>query len=160
LQLQPQQVGRTQSRAGDVRDRGRAGPRTGQRGDQGAFAVAEHAEAAESRIVAQAFGERDRVVDHVAEAQVALSQSRMHALADAALVVAEGGDACLRQRLGKQLEVAGTDLQQGAVAVAIGRPGAGDHHHHRASLAAAGQEQRAAQLASRGTQVQGFIVHG
>ncbi|MDT4862039.1 hypothetical protein FQZ97_966710 [compost metagenome] len=121
--------------------------------------MADQDQLAEARVGVEQMAPGHRIVDITFDAEVALFRGRRAAGGDAALVVAQAGDALGGKGLGQALEAVVAAAER-VVAVAVGGPGAGDQQHHRQRFGAFRQQQGAVQDAAAGIQRHRPLQHG
>ncbi|MCY1374495.1 hypothetical protein D9M69_618410 [compost metagenome] len=102
----------------------------GQAGDQGAFAMPDQDQPAVIAIGLEQLAPGGSVGDILLDSQVALVRGGRTAGGDPAFVVTHAGDAVLGQRLGQALEAV-VVAAVWVVAIAVGRPGAGNQQGDR-----------------------------
>ncbi|MCY1537288.1 hypothetical protein D9M68_727770 [compost metagenome] len=145
--------------AGNRNQRVGAGRRGRQAGDQRAFAVADEDQPIEAGVGFEQASPGRSIGDILLDAEVALIRCRRTAGGNTALVVAQAGDAMSGQGLCQALEAVVVPAG-GVVAVAVGRPRAGDQQSDRQRLVALRPYQGAMQRALSGLQADWALHDG
>ena len=148
-QLVPQHDRRAMRDAGDRHEAvgGRAARRD--HPDQRPFAVTDDDDLREPDVAAQLRDPGHGVVGVRVEALVRFAPARRAARTDPALVVAQRRDPFDGERVGEQLVRVVLARQPKDIAVAVGRPGAGDDEHDRYFTGRRGDDERAVNRAGR-----------